>query len=89
MNFTELGLKVSDIWPFGKHKGVKISLLPTNYLVWVVYDSDLKDNWKKKCHYELEKRDEVITPQDETYIKDAFDELMHRSSRFDPDIGEW
>ena len=53
----ELGLKHIDEWPFGKHKGKSIKDLPTEYLVWVVYDSDINGYPLKWAIQELDRRE--------------------------------
>jgi hypothetical protein len=58
----ELGLIDINEWPWGKHKGKAIEDIPTDYLVWVVYDSDIGGMPLKKAMAELDKREETLSP---------------------------
>jgi len=57
----KLGLIVVDEWPFGKHKGKPMKDLPTEYLTWVVYDSDIGGMPLKWAMEELDKREAALT----------------------------
>ena len=73
MKLSQLGVKSDNVWPIGKHKGVSISLLPTDYLMWVVYDSSLQDYLKQKAYSELSNRNE----QDlNNLVDDTRDEVL-------------
>ena len=56
----QLGLIVSDEWTIGKHKGTPIKELPTEYLTWVVYDSEIGGMHLKKALAELDRREENL-----------------------------
>ena len=56
----QLGLIISDEWPIGKHKGTPIKELPTEYLAWVVYDSEIGGMALKKALAELDRREDML-----------------------------
>ena len=56
----QLGLIVVDEWPFGKHKGKKMSELPSEYLAWVVFDSQIQGIPYKRAMQELDKREAIL-----------------------------
>ena len=60
MNLGSLGLIVDDVWPVGKHKGTLMEDLPTHYLNWVVFESDISGPLLNKAKNELELRGESI-----------------------------
>ena len=57
----KLGLIKIDEWPFGRHKGKPMKELPTEYLVWVVYDSEMGGMALKWAMQELDKREGNLT----------------------------
>lgn len=57
----KLGLIHIDEFPFGKHKGKPMKEIPTEYLVWIVYDSDIGGMALKWALQELNKREENLT----------------------------
>jgi hypothetical protein len=70
---VELGLRHIDEWPFGKYKGKPMKDLPTEYLTWVVYESNIQGIPYKWAMQELDKREAILvgdnnvgfpTPQD-------------------------
>lgn len=56
-----LGLIEIDEWMMGKYKGKSMNELPTEYLVWVVYDSDIGGMALKWAMQELDKREGNLT----------------------------
>ena len=56
----KLGLLIEETWPIGKHKGTKIIDLPTEYLNWVVYNSDIGGMLLKKAISELDRREKKL-----------------------------
>jgi hypothetical protein len=56
----KLGLIKIDEWPFGKHKGKSMKDIPTEYLTWVVYDSDIGGMPLKWAMEELDKREAML-----------------------------
>ena len=56
----KLGLIEIDEWPIGKHKGKSIKDIPTDYLVWVVYDSDIGGMALKTAMKELDRRENIL-----------------------------
>lgn len=57
----KLGLIHVDEWPFGKHKGKPMHQLSTEYLVWIVYDSDMGGMPLKWAMQELDRREGNLT----------------------------
>jgi len=56
MKFSELGLKVSDLWGVGKHRDKRMCELPEKYLLWVVLESTMDQYYINRATRELENR---------------------------------
>lgn len=49
-------------WPVGKHRHKKMRDIPTDYLLWVVYESDMPLNLIEKAGRELDRRGQNYDP---------------------------
>tara|TARA_R100001530_G_scaffold3566_4_gene5203 strand:- start:2661 stop:3287 length:627 start_codon:yes stop_codon:yes gene_type:complete len=60
------------VMPGGKHKGVKITEVPTDYMVWCLQNNKFNDDVKPKALAEMKRRNDAKDPEHQ--IPDEFDD---------------
>ena len=61
-------------WPVGKHKHKMMEDIPTDYFLWVVYESDMPKDLMRRAADELDRRGQNKDPYD--YDVDDNDEIF-------------
>ena len=86
----QLGLININEWPFGKYKGYAIEDIPTDYLVWVVCDSNIGRMPLKRAMEELNKREKGLLNKKVNEIrKEVLDTALHNEDTDQIDVEDW